>query len=194
MSLVSIQDLEEYLQITIDGTSNQTKYEFLIVAVQALADKLTFRTLEEDTFVSELHDGNTTNLVFLNNSPITNVESVEYGHVLNGCSRSEIASTDYLVYNDEGYLAFAFESPEGNQLFEITYTGGFSADPSNYTLPEDLRQHLLDQVQISYNTKWADPALKSDKQGDAKEEYKSSSELGDISMFEMKLGKYIKSI
>lgn len=195
MSLISIADLELYLQKTIQNTDDEDKYTFLISSVQDLADSITYRTLEETTYSAELHDGDGTNELYLDNYPIRSVDTVLYGWSWSGSTRTEITSGDYLVDNDIGRLSFGFNSIEGNQVFSVDYTAGYTADnPSGSgTVPDDLKQILLDQIETSFKTQFISGNLKSDKLGDGKKEYFSSSDLGDVSNFAMKLSKYVRS-
>lgn len=193
--LISTSDLETYLGITISGESTEDKYDFLRSSVQDLADSITYRTLEETTYSAELHDGDGTNELYLNNYPIKSVDAVMYGWSWSGSTRTEIVSGDYLVDSDIGRLSFGFNSIESNQVFSVTYTAGFTADnPSGSgTVPDDLKQILMDQIETSFKTQFTSGNLKSDKLGDAKKEYFSNSEIGDTSNFARKLSKYIRS-
>jgi hypothetical protein len=190
MALITIADLEEYLQITITGTDDEDKYTFLIGAVQDLADSITFRELESATYTSELYDGNSGSELYLNQYPITDVAEVKYGFVWGGSARSEITSDDYLTYAAEGYLAFNFNSVDGgNQIFEITYTAGYTT----ITIPQDLKMLLMDQIASSFNKTFNSPEMKSENLGDYSYTKFSIADMDDTSLFGQKLSKYIKS-
>lgn len=193
--LISTSDLETYLGITISGESTEAKYDFLRSSVQDLANSITYRTLEETTYSAELHDGDGTNELYLDNYPIRSVDTVLYGWSWSGSTRTEITSGDYLVDNDIGRLSFGFNSIEGNQVFSVDYTAGYTADnPSGSgTVPDDLKQILMDQIETSFITKWTDATLKSDRMSKGKHEYFSNSDMGDTSSFAKKLSKYIRS-
>lgn len=192
--LISLQDLETYLQIEIAGTDNEAKYEFLIGSVQDLADSITYRTLEETGHIAEKHDGDGTDELYINNYPIVSIEEVKYGSAWGNTATSEI--TDYLVDTDIGRLSFGFNSIDSvNQIWEVTYTAGWTGDdPSGSgNVPDDLKLALLEQIQTTFVTKYVDSGIKSTKMGDAKLEYFSSSDKGGTSSFAQKLSKYIRS-
>lgn len=195
--LISISDLELYLQKAITDTDDEDKYNFLISSVQDLADKLTFRKLEQAEY-TEVHDGNGSSELFLNQYPISNVSLVEYGFVWSGSTRSEILSTDYLVYNDQGYLSFGFNSfDDGKQVFSVTYTAGFTSDDpsaSNVT-PDDLKQILMNEIESQKNRTFTNSEFKKEKLGDySYEKFDSVTDDEDtISSFAKKLNKYIRS-
>jgi len=205
MSLVTISDLETYLGKTITGGSDEAKYTFLISAIEDEANAITYRKLEQDTYSSELHDGNGGSELYLNNYPVTAVTEVKYGWVWSGSTRDEIASTDYLTYAEEGYLAFGFNSiQDGNQMFEVSYTAGYT----NVTVPDDLKKALMDQIEASFNFQFTNDTvhtsgtIKKEKLGDYEYEnfdtYEDTSKINSISnsiseMFKTKLRPYIKA-
>lgn len=195
MAIISIQDLELYLQKDILSTSNEDKYEFLIGSVQDLADSITYRTLEETSHISELHDGDGNDELYLNNYPIISIEEVKYGSAFGVSERSEILSDDYLVDNDIGRLSFGFNSMEGiNQVFSVTYVAGYTlSNPSAVSnAPEDLKMILMDQIENTFVKRFIDPMTKSEKIGDYKIERFGAADIAENSIFAEKLSKYIK--
>ena len=197
MSLVQISDLELYLQATITGTSNESKYEFLIGAVQDLSDSICFRELEENTY-TELQDGNGSNSIFLNQTPITNISSVNYGSAFGGNVRDSIDTEDFLQDNDVGELIFGFCSAEQPQLFEVVYTAGYTGnDPSvaDGSIPQDLLLILMEEIQNQFKLQISDPTIKSEKIGDYSYTLTGNSEIENISQspFAKKLRPWIRS-
>lgn len=192
MSIISIVDLELYLQKTIVGTSDQDKYEALIGMVQSLSESICNRQFEaqdlDETFDMDGQE------VTLNQSPVNSVTTVSYGSPFGTVDRTELHSTQYLRYDDIGVLRLSIVARRSPQFVRVVYNAGYGSDPSAGSLaPDDLKQILMDQIETSFITKWTDATLKSDKFGDAKVEYFSSSDLGDTSNFAMKLSKYVRS-
>ena len=193
MSILQISDLEEYYQKIITGGADQDKYNFLIVSVQDLAENICNREFEAADR-DEVYDIDGSE-VTLNQLPVNSVTTVEYGSPFGTVDRTELDNTEYLRYDNIGVLRLSITARKSPQYVRVVYNAGYESDPSSGSeAPDDLKQILMDQIEISFVTKWTDPNLESKKMGDAKKEYFSSSELGDTSMFEMKLEKYIKSV
>ena len=193
--IINISDLETYLGTTISDTT-EDKYDMIISSVQSEAEKICYRNFDEQDYISELHDGDGTSELFLEQFPVRSVNEVKYGSIFGGSERSEIDSDDYLIDKDIGRLSFGFNSIENiNQVFSVTYNAGWtSVNPSSSSnAPDDLKMILMQEVQIQYNNKNVNPGLKSKKLGDANLEYFSNSETGSVSSFAQKLSKYIRS-
>lgn len=197
MAIIQISDIELLPGVSTIASDDIPTYEMLIISVQDLANSICYRTLEETTHISEKHDGDGTDELYLDNYPIRSIEEVKYGSVFGGSERSEIVTGDYLVDSDIGRLTFGFNSIEGiNQVFSVRYTAGWtSADPSDGSsnAPDDLKLILSEEVQTRFVSQFIDSNLKSTKMGDAKVEMFSNSDKGGTSSFAQKLFKYIRS-
>lgn len=197
MSIINISDLELYLQKTITGTSDEDKYDFLIIAIQDLAESICNRKFDATNY-TEIQDGTGTSEIYLDQYPINSITSVNYGWVWNSGTRTEIVSGDYLSYADTGRLAFSFNTIEDNQVFEVVYNAGWSqADPSNISdAPYDLKMILMDQIEGTFQKEFTSSDIKSENLGDYSYTKFSASEKStnsDTSIFSAKLNKYIKS-
>jgi hypothetical protein len=191
MSIVSIQDLELYLQKDIQNTDDEEKYDYLIESVQEQAETICYRKFDEQEY-TEQFDGNGGNELYLNQYPIFSVSDVQYGWTWSGSTRTEI--TEYLIYEQEGYLSFNFNSIEGNQVFEVTYIAGYADNPSaSNNIPNDLKTILMDQIEISKNKTFTSGEIKKEKLGDYSYEKFGLDEMDNTSVFAEKLSKYVRN-
>ena len=141
--LISVQDVKEFLGI-IPTTDDHAIMPLCQVA-QNQADKYCDRTLEGSTFV-EFHDGNGMDIIDLRSYPIKSVTSIydDWDRVYG--ADTLIASSDYTVNNDWGYITLiGFTTIKAVNNIKVTYLGGYNGiGEDDFTaLPYDLKQALV---------------------------------------------------
>lgn len=195
MSIISIQNLELYLQKDIVGTDSQDKYEFLIEAIQSEAEEITNRKFDLQD-LDEVYDIDGSE-VQLRQGPVTSVTTVEYGNPFGDVDRTELGTTEYLRYDQIGVLRLSITARRAPQYVRVVYSAGWgSADPSaSSNAPDDLRRKLMDQIENVFVSEHFDPNLKSEKQGKYSWTRVDESSPGSInSSFADKLSKYVWSV
>lgn len=193
MSIISIQDLEKYIPKTIAGTSSKDKYDFLILAVQELAEKLTNRQFDKADY-DEVYDMDGSE-INLNQYPVNSITTVEYGSPFGDVDRTELETTEYIRYDMIGNIKLNIVARRAPQYARVVYSAGWSeADPSvSSDAPNDLKLILMEEVQNQFVTVYSSSLVKSDRGGDYKIEFFSNSDIGNTSIFAKKLSKYIRS-
>jgi uncharacterized phiE125 gp8 family phage protein len=138
-ALITLQDAKELVDVK-DATRDGL-LEGLIHSISQGFESYTRRKLAARTFTNVLYDGPGDNELWLPNYPITNIASITEGGVA-------LASTDYLLYAEQGLLRKA----EGGawtserQGIKITYTAGFVVQTGTITLPYDLKMACQKQI------------------------------------------------
>lgn len=118
---------------------DQAKYESLINAASAVANKYTGRKLSARDYIVRL-DGNGKDEILLPEFPVNSVTSVFIDTAREFGSESEI--TDYVLYEEEGSIYYEGKFPDDRKCVQIAYNAGFPAD----SIPEDIQIAVVEIV------------------------------------------------
>jgi len=119
--------------------SDQGKYESLINAASAIANKYTLRNLKARDYTHVL-DGSGNKDLLLPQYPINSITSV---HVdIDRDFNDETEITEYLHYDEEGILYYEEEFPDIRQTVKVVYNAGFPAA----SIPEDIQMAVVEIV------------------------------------------------
>ena len=122
-ALVSLSDLKVYLKLAV--TTFDTVLESLIDGISSTFDKICVRNLAEQTYTSQLYDGNEKSRLYLKHYPINSVSALEEDEV----ELTEGSDEDFVIYADKGYLLRIGQnwSNLDPQNIDVTYKGGYVA-------------------------------------------------------------------
>jgi len=178
-ALSDLPSLKRWLGIRPSQADQDQLLEELIDTATAIIEKKTSRRLKKRTFENDptsiSSDGSQTEVIWLLEFPVVSVAKVNLGF-----GSSDLASGDYAVYKDAGYIRLqrrvAFEEdraynvlvPAGIQNVRVDYVAGY--DP----VPADLRQACRDLAAHMFVGSWASDkrmGLASRSVGDKAESY-----------------------
>jgi hypothetical protein len=136
--LVSLDDMKEYLGYTDSDTDRDNQIGYVLTIVGEFADNYTKRTLREAEH-TEWHDGTGSDVLRLNNYPISAVHSLVIDYV--GFVSTETVETDeYRLDADRGMVVYEYVWPIGTRNIEAVYTAGYTLD----SVPYDLRMAAME--------------------------------------------------
>lgn len=105
----------------------------LVSQASMMIEKYTNRDFTAVTYTNELYNGNGGVKLYLKQSPINSVTSVKlYDPYTNTDLYTYTVNTEYILYEEEGYIHMWGGWSKGHQNFKITYNAGYS------TVPEDI--------------------------------------------------------
>lgn len=147
-ALTSLAKVKTYLGIT-DSTYDATLTQTINAVTDYIENYCGGRRFKSTTYSVannniEMYDTNRQTKIFLNQYPVTAVNSVEYrGGTISSPVWITYDANGYLPYLKEGYLRFFNVLPKMAQSFRIGYTAGYLIDfdnegSSSHTLPLDL--------------------------------------------------------
>jgi len=152
MALARLSVLKDHLKIS--GAGNDDTLKLRIKMATELAQTITNRTQLErpSSAQAEFYSPSDilTDRLYLRNKDIVSVSEVLEQFDIDGGDRV-IASGDYTVFNDEGYIRFNKDSTDpGLGRMKITYTAGFDttgwdtdAITTTFGVPEDLEYAVV---------------------------------------------------
>lgn len=118
--------------------AEQELIEQLIDGASWAANSYTNRKLKSRA-LTEYYDGDDSNLLVLNQRPVTAVASVYVDSAWEWGSDTLVDSDDYQVYEDEGLVRFVGTVlPSGARVVKVTYTAGYA------TIPYDVERAVQD--------------------------------------------------
>lgn len=119
-ALVSLSDLKVYLKLTGDA-SFDTVLEILINHISSTFDNIVKFNLAEQTYTSQLYNGNDKARLYLKHIPINSISAITEDDV----ELTEGDDEDFMIYGDRGYLwRVAGNWAKGEQNISITYKAG----------------------------------------------------------------------
>lgn len=122
-ALVSLSDLKVYLKLTGDA-SFDTVLEILINHISTTFDNIVKFNLAEQTYTSQLYNGNDKRRLYLKHFPINSVSALEEDEV----ELTEGDDEDFMRYASKGYLwRVGGNWAKGEQNIDVTYKGGYVA-------------------------------------------------------------------
>jgi len=121
-ALVSLADLKVYLKET--GTTFDAILEILINDLSTAFDKIVKYNLAEQTYTTQLYDGNNKRRLYLKHYPINSVSALTE----DDDALTEGSDEDFMIYQNEGYLwRVGANWSEGNQNISVSYKAGYVA-------------------------------------------------------------------
>lgn len=119
--------------------SDQVRYEELINAASAVANKYTGRRLKARDYTITL-DGHGRDELILPEYPVNSVTTLYIDTERN--FGSETGVTDYLLYEEEGLLYYESGFPNVRKSVRVEYNAGFAAE----AVPEDIQIAVVEIV------------------------------------------------
>ena len=130
----------------ISTTDHDTFITALIARTGDFVNKYLGRKVESASY-TEFYDGSGTGTLQLANSPVTAVTSVHIDQERDFGSAALVSSSNYVIYQNEGWLRWipevttgftaAGHFPVGVQNVKVIYTGGFSS------VPDDIKEAAI---------------------------------------------------
>lgn len=155
MSYITYQDVETYLNVTLNG-NGQAQVNAIIPSVEAFVENACNRTWNLSAPITETFDGGN-NTLFPKNIPIDSVTSL----TVDGTPLT--ADSDFYIY--PSYIRLAFHSNPGYRTVVLTYD-------SAVTLPEDVKHAIVRwTAQIYKESKDAGKVVSRLQQGPVSLEY-----------------------
>lgn len=153
--------------------ANSTLLESIINAVTDYIENYCGRRFKLTTYTNQVYDGTGSDVLLLENYPITTFTSLAVRSSLNNENTWEsIDSDQYFVYTTEGYIKFIKGRvfSKEHQFYRCTYSAGFDFDTSNKTLESvglgDLEYAVWKMATQAYNQRKGDSNIQSERLGD----------------------------
>jgi len=140
MSLATLAEVKEFLGIT--GTSLDALIGHLITRMEKAISNYCNRVFEAANYI-EQYDGAKFNggVLILKNFPVISVTTLKEDSGRTFAAGTEIDSTDYVIYKEEGVIQLDDdEFEEGLQTVQVSYRAGYGP------IPADLSQCCIDMV------------------------------------------------
>lgn len=144
--LVSLDGAKDYLDV--DGSGDDAEIGFLMAAVAQLFDTHTGRKLREQE-ITEYRRGNETDRLYLHSWPVSAVTSVHWDWDELYDDEALLASTDYRVNLDDGYISIPGGVWTRDIPIKIVYTAGYTLS----AVPYDLRMGYLEALGVLWKRK-----------------------------------------
>ncbi|RJP24764.1 MAG: hypothetical protein C4520_03530 [Candidatus Abyssobacteria bacterium SURF_5] len=138
--LTTLANVKEHLDIESGETQFDQLLARMITASSRQIEAYCNRTFGI-TARTELYDGNASDILFLDHTPIVSVASV-------AIDEEAMAADEYKVYDDYVRLCSRLFTP-GEQNVEIQYSAGFY-DPAIESPPPDLEDACIQLVSFKY--------------------------------------------
>lgn len=175
MALIEEEDIATIRNETGIPTSEIDDDRVLELAAdfERTINKLTSLVFEE-TEVTEKHDGNGLQHIFLDNSPIISVSKLKIGD-------TEISI--YYIYNKSGYISLPNGSlfTEGLQNVSITYKYGFISTNNEFKIAKELNLLMLYKRMFEISGSTKSQGVTSEKFGDYSLTFEEMPYKGQIS-------------
>ena len=144
--LATLTNVKEYLDIESDDTTFDSLIGRLITASSRQIEAYCGRVFEIQSY-TENHDGNASDILFLNNTPVVSVASVS----IDGES---LGVDEFKVYDDYLRLVSGLFTP-GRLNVSVDYTAGYY-DAQTESPPSDLEDACIQLVAFKFNLRGAD--------------------------------------
>lgn len=158
----------------ISGTDYDAILAVIIPSKQAWLERQCGRLFDEDTYTDQVHDGDGTQRLYLNNWPVSAVTAVK--SVASDGSTTTLDSTAYRLVDSEylyrlGSTETAWESPspfsgyrgpcftEGDGNYSVSYTAGYA------TAPDDLKAVMFTLIDMALEERGRNPVLAQSADG-----------------------------
>jgi len=158
---VSLTEALNYLKCPEDDSDF---VQSLITNVSSQAEKYTGRFFVQRA-VTEYKDADGDDELFLKKYPIIGVPVVTD-------TANNAAVTDFITYNEEGYLYREIMWDDGRRRWKVEYASGYAEDTAS--VPSDIKQAVLEWIASRYNR--TDPSVRSEGIGDLSTSYESNDQ------------------
>jgi hypothetical protein len=129
-ALASIADTKDYLDIPISDTTQDLKIERMINTASAMIDNHCGYQIISQSY-TQLFSGNNKNILFLNKSKINSITSINIDVNRIFAIDSLIASTEYIISDENSVKRYDYYWPLGNNNIKIIFTAGYTIIPSD---------------------------------------------------------------
>ena len=124
-ALATISDVEKYLGVNFDSSTNLEQLQYLIDSVSAEMRRITNRFLTAKDYDTDFDiDGNE---VILEDYPIQSITSVSTGSPFGGTARTAVESTAYTTYDNIGILRLQSTIRRQEQYVNVVYNAGYES-------------------------------------------------------------------
>lgn len=154
--IIGVADIKNFLDIKND--SYDTILEGIVNLVDSAVTRYCKRNFEVQDYDEELHDGDGTGTLRVNNYPIVEVTSLKDDTSRVFGSDTAIESDDYVVYEQYGIIRLdGLKFAKGLNNVQVSYRAGYALGTpatGETALPEDLKQaccmlgaaYLIDEI------------------------------------------------
>lgn len=136
-TFVTLAEMRTFLNIPTAETGQDGILEALLDGVAKVINDYLGVSVINSSY-TEYHDGDGSNILFLKHFPVVTVTSLVI-------DTSTIASSDYDLYTDEGYIKYEYYT-SGNRNVVVAFTAGYGAARIN--VPDSLKLAL--KLWVSY--------------------------------------------
>lgn len=130
MALVTLDEVKNFLGISLSDTSNDVKIQMFIDAVSQQIINFCETNFESTPVLNELHDGINADVIVPRNFPIISVEQVVFGCDSQGNNGVPLDPLQYSFTEGVIKLRYGY-SPRGRAIVRVDYTYGYSAVPAD---------------------------------------------------------------
>lgn len=149
--LTTLANVKEYIDIKSEDTAFDSLIERLIEASTTQIESYCGRVFQIQDY-SESCDGNASDILFLNHTPIVSVGSLSIDD-------EDIDATEFKVYDDYVRLVARLFTP-GKLNVSVEYSAGYF-DPQTESPPSDLEDACIQLVAFKFNLRAADGLAQS---------------------------------
>jgi len=143
-NLCSLLELKLFIGLSATTSTFDTQLEEFINGASWTLKEETTRFLKSQE-ITEYHDGDGSNLIMLKHWPVTSVTTLHSDSARSFGSDTLIASTDYQVYEDGGYIVVTSAGLDmGAKVIKVVYDGGYT------TIPSNLRMAAIEHASYLY--------------------------------------------
>ena len=144
--LTTLADVKEYLDIEADDNAYDSLIQRLITASSSQVETYCNRVFETQDY-SESYDGNASDILFMNNTPIVSVTSLSI-------EGEGLDPDEFKVYDDYVRLVSGLFTP-GQLNVSVQYSAGYY-DPQTESPPADVEDACIQLVDFKFNLRGAE--------------------------------------
>jgi len=144
--LTTLANVKEYLDIEADDNAYDSLIQRLITASSSQVETYCNRVFETQDY-SESYDGNASDILFMNNTPIVSVTSLSI-------EGEGLDPDEFKVYDDYVRLVSRLFTP-GQLNVSVQYSAGYY-DPQTESPPADVEDACIQLVAFKFNLRGAE--------------------------------------
>jgi hypothetical protein len=177
MSLLSLTtDIKPWLGIDPANTTHDSNLNIINAAIE-LAVLNYVETTFVETSVTEVLDGNISDIILTMNTPVNSVQSLYFNVEPDGSGGALIDPISYKVRSEGIYLC-GLTTPRGRAVIKVSYKYGYNG------LPGDVKLMMLQAVEAE----WRRKGNKSLGMGGRSKKDESESYINDLGQWDEKTG------
>jgi hypothetical protein len=178
MSLLSVpNDIKPWLGIEPSNTSHDANLSIINDAIEAAVLNYIETTFTETTVTDEILDGNMSDIILPEHTPIRSVQSIYFYTKTDGSNGTLVDPSNYKVRSEGIYLS-ELKSPRGRAILKVSYKYGYTS------LPSDIKLMMLQAVEAE----WRRKGNKSLGMGGRSKKDESESYINDMGQWDEKTG------